>query len=413
MFETGGSNDDGWGDNPPPPAADRLWRHPSEVAAARPVASPLSVATSDRSTSRTQRGHRFSLGTVVVAGSLGALAMFGTLAAMGLISGTAPSASTDEATATLTSGTVAAHPGLTTTVPDGVVSVRLTSAVATTFGAGLVINAAGDVVTTLRATGPDGTPAGSISIEAGGTTWTSATVVGTDPATGLTVLEPAPTRSSARSASNSSTASSAAVASPSLGQNVAMVRPGPAAVGARYSGATTTRITSINACVTDAQASFVGLLTLTSSRPTGETEIAVDPASGAVTALVLPVDDNLEDEMAYAVPADLALGVGRQIAVHGRAEHGRLDAVLAAVTDDVVVVAGTISTGSTSLRVGDELLSIDGRPVHNVNDVTGALLGSTSGDTVSVVVRRDNRRQPLEAVVVPMDGPAASTTTLP
>ena len=130
-----------------------------------------------------------------------------------------------------------------------------------------------------------------------------------------------------------------------------------------------------------------------------------------MTALVVPVDDNPEDEMAYAVPADLAMAVGRQIEATGSARHGTLAAdLLQSPTDGLVVTA----TRSAELAVGDELLSVDGRMVHTNDDVLGALLGVSPGTEVNVVVRRDNRQRSVDADVVARIGdPVATTTTLP
>ena len=153
MFDTSGAGEDGWGMTPPPPAADRLWRHPSELAPA-----PTIAPTPHRAE---HRPHRFSLGTVVVASSLGALAMFGTLAATGLVGGTATTPQAERPSG-ITGAATDATASYTTTSPPGVVSVRLSSASTTTFGAGIVFNSSGDVVTTLRATDPSGAAGRSV-----------------------------------------------------------------------------------------------------------------------------------------------------------------------------------------------------------------------------------------------------------
>lgn len=399
MFDTSGAGDEGWGTTPPPPAADRLWRHPSELG---PATAPPLVSAPQRTE---HRPHRFSLGTVVVASSLGALAMFGTLAATGLVGGVAtdpeggrPSgiigAATDVATAS------------TTTPPPGVVSVRVSSAESTTFGAGIVFNSAGDIVTTLPTTDLDGSPTGTVSVEIGDSAWGEATVVGADAQTGLTVLHPIATGNR-----TTTLVPSATVGAPSLGQAVDLVRPGLGAIGARFRSGTATRITSTNATLGSPGTAMIGLLTLTSARPATATEVGVDRATGDVTALVVPADDNPEDEMSYAVPADLAITIGRQIEATGAARHGALDADLVeSPTDGLVITAAR----STSLVVGDELLSVDGRTVHTNDDVLGVLLGTPPGDAVTVVVRRDNRQRSVNVDVAARIGdPLATTTTLP
>ena len=331
--------------------------------------------------------------------------MFGTLAATGLVGGTATTPQAERPSG-ITGAATDATASYTTTSPPGVVSVRLSSASTTTFGAGIVFNSSGDVVTTLRATDPSGTPTGTVSVEVGDSAWGEATIVGSDPVTGLTVLHP-----TATAPHDAALVRSATVATPSLGQSVDLVRPGLEAIGARFRSGTATRITSTNATIGTSGTSFVGLLTLTSPRPATSAEVGVDSTTGDVTALVVPVDDNPEDEMAYAVPADLAIAIGRQIEATGSARHGTLAAdLLQSPTDGLVVTA----TRSSELAVGDELLSVDGRMVHTNDDVLGALLGVLPGTEVNVVVRRDNRQRSVDADVVARIGdPIATTTTLP
>lgn len=357
---------------------------------------------------REHRFPRFSLGTVVVAGSMGALAMLGGLTATGAL-GSPDGATTTVGDGAATSGTLERSLEL----PDGVVPVRVSDGVSTTFGTGLVINAGGDVVTTLDTSGVAGAAPGSTgtataAIGAGATTWASVVVVGTDIATGLSVLHPVRTARLTGDPLIGSPRTSAA----RLGTVVDMVRPGVAAIGAGFVTDGAARITSTNTCLDDAEPRRAGLLTLTSPRPTGPSEVGVD-AAGAVTALVLPDDPNPEDEMYYGVPADLALRIGRQIETSGRANHGRLDAALTA-HDGTVTVADVDPTSSLFQR-GDELLAVDGRQVHSSDDVDGALLGSGTRASVGVVVRRDNRQIPLDVPVLgATDAPVlVSSTTLP
>jgi S1-C subfamily serine protease len=346
--------------------------------------------------------------------------MFGTLAAFGLVSGGTPVTTVVAGDDTATgSGEVSASPtSYSHRLPDGVIAVRLTGAANTTFATGIVIGSKGEVVTTLDATDDDGSPLGALAIESGSSNWTTASIVGTDPVTGLTVLEPSTGRSAKNAVASDASATladTAPVAAASLGQSVDMAQAASLAVGARYTGGSPTRVTSTNACITSGSTTMVGLLTLTSPRPTGATEVAVDPTSGAVTGLVLPNDDNPSDEMSYAVPADLAVRVGRQIVVQGHADHGALPATLATTDDGAVVVLATSKSG-TDLVAGDELLSVAGRPVHTVNDVAGALLGTAPGDSAAVTVRRSNRQRSFDATVVAASSASASnasTTSLP
>lgn len=406
MFETSGSGDEGWGTTPPPPAADRLWRHPSELGPRPAAPAPTAGTAVAAPTARDEhRPHRFSLGTVVVAGSLGALAMFGSLTAAGLVGGVAPAPRSDDAGSALADTAVAESvvPS-TSTAPPGVVSVRLTDESGTSVGAGLVFNTAGDIVTTL----PTSTTRVTVAVEVGDATWADATVLGSDPVTGLTVVRPP--AAAVASARRSGVARSS-ITAPELGQTIDLVRPGPEAVATRLRTGTATRITSISSTLRTATVAYSGLLTLTSERPGGPIEVGVDRATGAVNALVLPVDDDPDDEMTYAVPARLAMEVGRDIEATGRARHGAFDATLVETTTTGPVVTAAATT--SGLLAGDELLAIGGRPVHTADDVLGELLGVDAGTTVSVTIRRDRHQSTVGVAVVARDRGLVSTTTTP
>jgi len=373
MFDAGGG-DEAWGGTPPP-AADRVWRHPSEMRAV-----PSSPAS---------RPHRFSLGTVVVAGSLGALAMFGSLVAAGLVGGT-----TSRPPVT-TSG-----PDSTAAAPTGVVSVRVTATDGASYGSGLVFNTAGDVVTTVTvppSTSEDG-PTVSVSNARGG--WTDAVVLGADPLTGVTVIRPAPV-----SLATARSTPTAGVERPVLGQTVDLVRPGaPATVGDPASGAT---IASTTATFGSAAGGVVGLVAVTSTRSVAPDEVVVTTNTGAVAALLLPGDDDPDDRIVYAVPATTAVAVARRIETTGHADHATLGVGLGEQSGTLHVTAVPAGSG---LAVGDELVSVAGRPVRRPADVTVALLETWAGGTATVTVRRNQQPATVRVRVVGTDAVLTGTT---
>ena|SRR5690348_11056903 len=55
---------------------------------------------------------------------------------------------------------------------------------------------------------------------------------------------------------------------------------------------------------------------------------------------------------------------------------------------------------TVGIQTGDEVLSIDGKPVANTLDTFKALDGKSVGDKVKVVVKRDNRELTFEPVLV-------------
>lgn len=346
---------------------------------------------------------RYSLGTVLVAGSLGALAMFGALAATGIV--------TDVTVAsTPTTVRAVAASSLVATAANGVVAVRVGDEDGTRTAAGIVVGRKGDVVTTLDL-GSDADRSRRITVQTAADRWTTATALGSDPVTGLTVVR----------LDGDPTTTPATVASPELGTWVHMVRPENTAVATSAAGADLTRVTSTSATITATDGSGhrrVGLTTLTSPRRTSALEVALDPSEAAVVGLVVPLDDNPEDEMSYAVPADLAVRVGRQIALDGDAEHGRLDCTLASGGSGNVVVTGAANPDAGALQPGDEVVSINGRPTHSTIDVEAALLGMGANEEVTVVVRRDHRQTALRVPVAPappdvVDLMPSSTTSFP
>ena len=356
-----------------------------------------------------RRSHRFPLGTAVIAGSLGALAMFGTLATTGLLTGVTQTRFVE----TAGDDTVAAPSQLTAAAPtlQGVVSLRLRTTTSTNYGAGIVIDDEGAIVTTMAV--HDGA---QVTVAPDGESWSNVELVGRDALTGLSVLRLART-------SRTGPTGPARVAGPQLGQTVQMARPGSGAVATGFWDSSETRVSSTNASIRTSSTVQVGLTTLTSSRRTGPAEVAVDTATGDVVALVTALDDNTEDEMSYAIPADLANRVGRQIVLAGEAIHGSLGIELGESPDPTngdgvltveAVVPGT-GAEAAGIQVGDELSSVVGRQVHTRTDVAGALLGHTSDELVAVVLRRDNRMQTVKVQLSAPSGELllASSTTLP
>jgi len=335
--------------------------------------------------------------------------MFGTLATTGLLTGVTQTRFVE----TTGDDTVAAPSQLTAAAPtlQGVVSLRLRTTTSTNYGAGIVIDDEGAIVTTMAV--HDGA---QVTVAPDGESWSNVELVGSDALTGLSVLRRAQTP-------RTGPTGPARVAGPQLGQTVQMARPGSGAVATGFSDFSETRVSSTNASIRTSSTLRVGLTTLTSSRRTGPAEVAVDTTTGDVVALVTALDDNTEDEMSYAIPADLANRVGRQIVLAGEAIHGSLGIELGESPDPTngdgvltveAVVPGT-GAEATGIQVGDEVSSVAGRQVHTRTDVAGALLGHTSDELVAVVLRRDNRMQTVKVQLSAPSGELvlASSTTLP
>lgn len=394
VFEASGTDDDGRERPPLPAAADRLWRHPSELAAANVAA---------RSTTASSGGHRFSLGTVVVAGSLGAVAMLGALMALGVAGGNVPGSTTAKELAGTATPVVSSSPA----APPGVVSVKVSAGVSA-VGIGLVVDSTGAVVTMLRI--PKGAATTSVF---DGSSWSAATILATDATTGLTVIQ----------APQSRQVSAPATAAPVIGQTLTVVGVADGLVdsgtalgsGSGSALQSTARVINTSSCA--GVTGYSGSVTVTGQRLSGAAEVALDHASGRVSALLVSPDDDETDEMGCAFPADLAIELGRQIVSHGRALHGTLAASLSPTADGAVGVVAVNATTPASawsnedeLQAGDEIVSVDGRPVHDVGDVDAALLGAGASGRTTAVVRRDHRLRTVGAEVVAIGAPPASTS---
>lgn len=389
MFDTGGSDERPG--RQPPPADDRLWRHPSEVAR-----SAAPAAVEPRSSLR-QSGRRFSLSTVVVAGSLGALAMLAALSTFGVIATVMPR--TDEGDgnadgAARLAGTTTAPP-VVAAGATGVVAVRVGGADGV-VGAGLVLDASGLVVTALSTAA---SPATSVSVEGPPGSWASADVVGSDAATGLVLL-----RAEKRIGEPARTA-----AAPKVGDDVTLVEVGSGPTPPY--DARSTRVLRTNGALAVDGTEHVGLATLWSRRPAGPAHVAVDH-SGGVVALIAAHDDDPGDELSFAVPAELAVRVGEQLVDRGTVDQGHIDATIAVTATGVSVVdvAPGSHAAAAGLRAGDEVTTVGSTPVATAAQLAGALAGRSSGERVQLGVRRDHA---MLTVTVQLAPPApASTTTL-
>lgn len=384
----------------PPPADDRLWRHPSEVARA---AGHSAGAPSDPSADPRLSGRRFSLSTVVVAGSLGALAMLATLAAFGMVASVASPSDDDGAIAPVTGyRPVEAASTAVAAADDGVVAVRLGGGSAGVIGAGLVLESRHAVVTTLTID-----PGASIAVETSPGTWASATLVDTDAATGTSLLR---VRGAAGSAARTG-------AAPKVGATVTMTAVGPAT---STHDDHVTEVIRTNGPLHHDGSTRVGLTTLTSPRPCGPAEVGVD-ATGAVVALVADGDDEADDRIAYAVPAEVAVRVGHQLDRSGTVDHGHIDATITAdgAALAVMEVDPASRAAAAGLRGGDEVTTIETTPVDSTSELDGALVGRSADEWVQVVVRRDHRMLTLTVQlasspeVTLVSTTLASTTTFP
>lgn len=432
MIDPPDSSNDGTPPDPAPPLAGRAWRHPSEVMEtnrlmgfAAPLPEPGRI---HRIRART---HRFPLGTALVSGSLGALTMLVVLTGTGVVQGFRSPLSTETDATGEAVPTIELTPN--PTALQGVVAVEVSDGAVTSRFGGIVVDGSGNIITTI-----DPASAGPVTVSQASGETTIARIGSSDPQTGLTLIH----------VDASVDLAPASIGTVDVGQSVAMFRPGVDPSTESVDGPFQARVTSANAATQLDGLERIGLAVVTSSPCLDAAQVVVDQDDHRVLALAMRGDDNPDDEMAYAIPAEVAVRVGRQLATSGRAHHGSLDVTFqkstgswpVTTTSDVVpnaqqstptspvggsqgsvataeLVVGSTSTGRDErdgtgerLQVGDELIAVDGAPVHSERDVAGRLLGIEPGATVPVTVRRGTQRLTLRTIVSGQLTAASSTT---
>jgi len=97
----------------------------------------------------------------------------------------------------------------------------------------------------------------------------------------------------------------------------------------------------------------------------------------------------------FAVPANTVREVVPRLASGQTIERPYLGVTTAAAAAGVEVQEVTPSGPAqrAGLRSGDVVRSVDGSPISEPDDITGALDGRQPGDSVTVEVERDGKRQ--------------------
>jgi len=384
-------------DDPPdgglPSPDDRLWRHPSELAASGRPASSGATDPDGASTPRTPRSHRPTIVLLaVIVGLTGA-------AAATLV---APSAGDRDETRLLpVTSTVPTSTAATVVdaVGHAVVRVSVEHDGRVRRGSGVVVRPDGLVVTSaLLVDGVD-----EVTV-----TWASgrreaATVSGADDLTGLAAL----------SVDDAGLSSATVAASPA--------RPGEVAYTvASWAGAPDPSISRahVSAAVghlDEAQGRLLGLITTSSPVPRWADGGALVDAAGGWQGISLAVPD--DPSSGWAVPATVAVRVADDLRRLGYVDRGWLGvwgatlpsadqpdgdpATVGATPQDgeggvlVLEVSPGSPAAAVDLRVGDVVVTIDGEAIRSFGDLRSALTLTRPGDEATVEIRRDGERHPL------------------
>lgn len=106
----------------------------------------------------------------------------------------------------------------------------------------------------------------------------------------------------------------------------------------------------------------------------------------------------------FAIPANLAQRVAKEIIANGSATHGLLGASVADVTDDTAskaanqVVGAVIkelssggAAGAAGLKVGDVITQLDGTPITGKTDLTAQIRALAAGSSAKLTYVRDGK----------------------
>ena len=350
---------------PPPPEADRLWRHPSEV---RTGGRPHPAARPPRRRSTTAPG------TAAVAAALGSLVTIAAVTSAGLL---API------------GALLAKDSTTTTAPTPALHMAVVVHVETAAGAseyaGIALHEHDAVVVAAEpgVIGPDSTA--WVAQFQGSTQSRSldAAFAGADPQTG-------------------------AVAFRVPGLDAPTVPIGPAesglAITASIAGSRRASVTgSVASTATRVEANggpVHGVVQITTNAHVPMDAVVTDAAGTRLVGVISAADDHFGDRVSYMLPAATAQQVGSELVQFGTVRHVSLGASLVTVRSGVDgSPAGAISAiepggavDRAGLLPGDVLVSLGGMPVHDGMAAHCALMGVPTGGRVDAVVERNAQR---------------------
>ena len=403
---------------------DRLWRHPSEAASAKEAAANRAAATDRNRPS-----------PWIVGGA--AVCVAGALLASGLVlatSGASPDA-TGPSPAT-TASSLAADTAPPTTEPGTanlagitqmdrtVVTVRPSLAALTvtrpsgvSMATGIIAESGGIIATTAAAIAG----ARSISFDGSDGTRTPAELVGSDPASGIAVLRVASDLPVANFDSTDPVPGSTMMA-------VAM-HPGTGSGTAPRSSVYAGAVRSSGTAVGTGSAESAFSVT-TANLPLGahDSGCALLSGQGLVSGLLDSTMTDGDTTVGVFLPAELVLGVTRQLVAAGSVERGWLGIEASDIvgTTGATVTGDTLSDGATldavdaqgaaaqaGLQIGDVIVGIDGAAVHSTAELRTRLYADLPGTTVMVAVERSGTLGTTTAVLASYQGNASNAVSSP
>jgi S1-C subfamily serine protease len=349
-----------------PHPLDRLWMHPSELAA-------VPVAASTRA--------RPAWTATLMAGAAGAILTLGVLGSIGALD--RPTAKTGADTIAPTSTPVPSAEAVVLAVAHSVVAVSAHDGRETRRGSGVCVRGSGEILTSERLIGR----AEKIDVTTSDGQVHTARVVGRDRTTDLLLLrlvsdadvqaEPVTLARSATFATNA----------PKTGDEVWVVgAPNPGGSSPWLSNgliASTDGIVAVEGGPTTSD-----LLETGAASNTASSGGALVDQAGKVTGIVLaPVSGK---RTTYAVPIDTALSIATDLREQGYTTHGALG-IGGTNTPDGPMVTSMDPDGPAALagiRVGDIVESVDDHQVDTMSDVMALVRNDRPGESIVLGLRR-------------------------
>ncbi|HZT83807.1 MAG TPA: trypsin-like peptidase domain-containing protein [Gaiellaceae bacterium] len=131
------------------------------------------------------------------------------------------------------------------------------------------------------------------------------------------------------------------------------------------------------------------------------------PLIDAATNTVIGINDQIESDsndnagVGFAVPIDAARSVARTLIAGGTVKHAYLGVRIEGVTGGarVTQVVGGSPAAKGGLKVGDVVTGFAGKSITSADELTAAVSGAKSGQTVTVTVRRGGSTKQLHVTL--------------
>jgi S1-C subfamily serine protease len=359
----------------PPDPMDRIWFHPTEL----PGLAPGIVAPVSRPSPR-RKSRAWAI--PVVSGAAGALV---TLAALTMVGAFDRDNSTERAGLFPVGGNPApaASPDNTTRAGLSLVGISVRDRDGMRRGSGVCVRHSGGVLTSARLVGG----AETVDVLTSGGEKRSARVVGRDPSTDLVLL-----------------------AIDEAGVPAAKLADGTPDAGSRV------WVLGAQSWVSEGTLSDIDAMLAVDKGPMASGLLETDATTGKAGAGGALIDDDGEvlgivlarvadSDTTYAMPIDKALSIADELEERGSVAHGSagFEGVDGVRGPTVTRVVPDGSAARAGVRRGDVVVSVEGRPVESISDVTALVRSDEPGQTLTFELRRGSK-----SLMVPIELTAAA-----